>query len=163
MFEQMIGSRKTTPPRMLRIVPFGELHIFLRPNSSTRASSGVIVAHFTPTPCCLIAFGGVDRDLVVGRVAVLDAEVVVVELDVEVRQDQPVLDELPDDARHLVAVELDDGVQDLDLRHVELLDRRGTCTRLVEVSAAPGVAQPVPHGDAVGSARSPCRRSASNR
>jgi hypothetical protein len=52
---QMIGSRKTTPPRMLRIVPFGERHIFFRPNSSTRASSGVIVAHFTPTPCCLIA------------------------------------------------------------------------------------------------------------
>ena len=46
----MIGSRKTTPPRMLRIVPFGDFHIFFRPNSSTRASSGVIVAHLTPTP-----------------------------------------------------------------------------------------------------------------
>ena len=54
-FEQMIGSRKTTPPRMLRIVPLGDRHIFFRPNSSTRASSGVIVAHFTPTPCCLMA------------------------------------------------------------------------------------------------------------
>ena len=54
-FEQMIGSRNTTPPRMLRIVPLGDRHIFLRPNSSTRASSGVIVAHFTPTPCCLMA------------------------------------------------------------------------------------------------------------
>ena len=56
MFEMMIGSRKMTPPRMLRIVPFGERHIFFRPNSSTRASSGVIVAHLTPTPCFLIAF-----------------------------------------------------------------------------------------------------------
>ncbi len=55
MFEQMIGSRNTTPPRMLRIVPLGERHIFFRPNSSTRASSGVIVAHLTPTPCCLMA------------------------------------------------------------------------------------------------------------
>ncbi len=55
MFEQMIGSRKTTPPRMLRMVPLGDFHIFFRPNSSTRASSGVIVAHFTPTPCCLMA------------------------------------------------------------------------------------------------------------
>src|SRR5680860_537962 len=52
----MIGSRKTTPPRMLRIVPFGDTHIFFRPNSSTRSSSGVIVAHFTPTPCSLMAF-----------------------------------------------------------------------------------------------------------
>ena len=55
MFEQMIGSRNTTPPRMLRIVPFGDLHIFFSPNSLTRASSGVIVAHFTPTPWRLIA------------------------------------------------------------------------------------------------------------
>ena len=54
--EMTIGSRKTTPPRMLRIVPLGDFHIFLRPNSFTRASSGVMVAHFTPTPCCLIAF-----------------------------------------------------------------------------------------------------------
>ena len=56
MFEITIGSRKITPPRMLRIVPFGDLHIFFRPNSSTRASSGVIVAHLTPTPCRLIAW-----------------------------------------------------------------------------------------------------------
>ena len=53
--DMMIGSRKTTPPRMLRIVPFGDRHIFFRPNSSTRASSGVMVAHLTPTPCCLMA------------------------------------------------------------------------------------------------------------
>jgi hypothetical protein len=56
MLLMMIGSRKTTPPRMLRMVPFGDTHIFFRPNSSTRASSGVIVAHFTPTPWRLIAF-----------------------------------------------------------------------------------------------------------
>ena len=50
MLEMMIGSWNTTPPMMLRIVPFGERHIFFSPNSSTRASSGVIVAHLTPTP-----------------------------------------------------------------------------------------------------------------
>ena len=54
-FLQMIGSRKITPPRMLRMVPLGELHIFLRLNSFTRASSGVMVAHLTPTPSFLIA------------------------------------------------------------------------------------------------------------
>ena len=52
---QMIGWRKITPPRMLRMVPLGDRHIFLRLNSFTRASSGVMVAHFTPTPCCLMA------------------------------------------------------------------------------------------------------------
>ena len=109
MFEITIGSRKMTPPRMLRIVPLGDRYISLRPNSSTRASSGVIVAHLTPTPCSLDRVGRVDRDLVVRGVAALDAEVVVLELDVEVGQDQLVLDELPDDPGHLVAVELDDG------------------------------------------------------
>jgi hypothetical protein len=61
--------------------------------------------------------GGVDRDLVVGLVALLDRQVVVLQVDVEVRQDQLVLDELPDDSGHLVAVELDDRVLDLDLGH----------------------------------------------
>jgi hypothetical protein len=54
-FLQMMGSRKMVPPRMLRIVPLGDFHIDLRLNSFTRPSSGVMVAHFTPTPCCLIA------------------------------------------------------------------------------------------------------------
>ena len=61
--------------------------------------------------------GGVDGDLVAGLVAALDAEVVVLELHVEVGVDQLVLDELPDDAGHLVAVHLDDGAGDLDLLH----------------------------------------------
>ena len=121
MFEITIGSRKMTPPRMLRIVPFGERYISLRPNSCTRASSGVIVAHFTPTPCCLMALAAstVTWSSVASRL--LDAEVVVLELDVEVRQDQLVLDELPDDPGHLVAVELDDGCLHLDLGHEGLL------------------------------------------
>jgi len=55
MLRHTMGSRKTTPPRMLRMVPLGERHIFFRPNSFTRASSGVMVAHFTPTPCSLMA------------------------------------------------------------------------------------------------------------
>jgi hypothetical protein len=51
-----IGARKMVPPRMLRIVPLGDSHICLRPNSFTRASSGVMVAHLTPTWCFLMAF-----------------------------------------------------------------------------------------------------------
>src|SRR5215217_6673765 len=103
MLEMMIGSRNTTPPKMLRIVPFGEVHILLRLNSLTRTSSGVMVAHFTPTPCFLIAMS--------------DAEVVVLQIYIEIGMDQPVLDELPNDACHLVAVEFDDSALDLDLRH----------------------------------------------
>ena len=55
MFLMMIGSRKITPPRMFLIVPLGLFHMLLRLNSFTRASSGVIVAHFTPTPHSLMA------------------------------------------------------------------------------------------------------------
>ena len=91
-FLQMIGSRKIVPPRMLRMVPFGERHISLRPNSFTRPSSGVMVAHFTATPTSLGLVGGVDGDLVVGLVALLDAEIVIEQLDVEIGMDQLVLD-----------------------------------------------------------------------
>ena len=91
------------------MVPLGERHISLRLNSFTRPSSGVMVAHLTADAVLLGGVGGVDGDLVVGLVAVLDAEVVVLEVHVEVGVDQLVLDELPDDARHLIAVHLDDG------------------------------------------------------
>ncbi len=37
------------------MVPLGERYISFSPNSSTRASSGVMVAHLTPTPWRLIA------------------------------------------------------------------------------------------------------------
>src|SRR5580700_9438375 len=89
---QMIGSRKIVPPRMLRIVPLGDGYIALRLNSLTLASSAVIVA-------------------------LLDAQIVIEERYVEIGMDQLVLDELPDDSRHLVAIELDHGVLHFDLGH----------------------------------------------
>ena len=51
-----IGSLNIVPPNMFLMVPFGLFHIFLRLNSLTLASSGVIVAHLTPTLYFLIAF-----------------------------------------------------------------------------------------------------------
>ena len=56
MFFAMMGLRKTVPSRMDRIVPFGLFHACLRLYSFTRAAFGVIVAHFTPTPCFKTAF-----------------------------------------------------------------------------------------------------------
>src|SRR5262249_24597512 len=63
--------------------------------------------------------GGVDCHLVAGLVAVLNAEIEVEEVHVEIGLDQLVLDRLPDDAGHLVAVELHDRIGDLDLGHDE--------------------------------------------
>ncbi len=65
--------------------------------------------------------GGVDGDLIAGLVAAFDAEIVVLEVHVDVGVDQLVLDQLPDDAGHLVAVEFDDSAGHLDLLHGESL------------------------------------------
>jgi hypothetical protein len=46
---------------------------------------------------------------------VLDAEVVIFEIHIQIGVDELLLDEVPDDAGHLVAVEFDDGSRDLDL------------------------------------------------
>ena len=62
--------------------------------------------------------GGVDSDLVVSCVAVLDGKIEGAQLDIEIGLDQLVLDQLPDDTRHLVSVEIDDGVLHLDLVHL---------------------------------------------
>ena len=50
MLRTTMGSRNTVPFRMFLMVPLGLSHIFFKPNSFTRASSGVMVAHLMPTP-----------------------------------------------------------------------------------------------------------------
>ena len=47
----------------------------------------------------------------------LPAEIVVFQVDFEMRLDQLVLDEAPHDAGHLVAIEFDDRTGQFDLRH----------------------------------------------
>ena len=89
-----IGSRKIVPPRML-----GDRGAF---DADMFALDGL---------------RRVDGHLVVGGVAVLDAQIVVFQIDVEIRQDQTVLDVLPDHAGHFVAVEFDDLACDLDFGH----------------------------------------------
>ena len=87
----------------------------------------------------LDGLSGVEGDLVVGLVTVLEAEIVVLEVDVEVRVDELVLDVLPDDAGHLVPVELDDGVLDLDLAS----DRHGSSCSVVGEAAVSVVGESV--------------------
>ena len=55
ILEMIIGSLNTVPFKIFLIVPFGDFHICLRPNSFTLPSSGVIVAHLIPTLQSLIA------------------------------------------------------------------------------------------------------------
>src|SRR6202451_2427314 len=84
--------------------------------------------------------GGVDRDLIVCGVAVLDREIVVLEVDVQIGMDKLVANQLPDDARHFVAIELDDWIRDLDLWHRRgtlVGGRRAPCGRRAPIASAP--------------------------
>ena len=99
------------------MVPFGDFHISFRPNSFTRASSGVMVAHLTPTPTFLMALAAsmVTWSSVLSRYSIPRSKYI--RFDIEERVDQLVLDVLPDDPGHLVAIEFDDGVGHLDFCH----------------------------------------------
>jgi len=59
--------------------------------------------------------GGIDGDLIVGGIAVLHAQIVVFDINVQEREDKLFLDHFPDDSGLFVAIELDDGIVDLDL------------------------------------------------
>jgi hypothetical protein len=59
--------------------------------------------------------GGIDGDLIVGGIAVLHAQIVVFDINVQEREDKLFLDHFPDNSGLFVAIELDDGIVDLDL------------------------------------------------
>jgi hypothetical protein len=76
-----------------------------------------MVAHLTPTPCSLMALAAstVIWSSVSSRFS--NRQIVVVQIDIEIGVDQLVLDELPDDPGHLIAIEFNDRIFDLDLGH----------------------------------------------
>src|ERR1051325_5845055 len=88
MLEITIGSRKITPPRMLRIVPFGDRDISLNPKSLTPPPPGGLVGGdrraLDADAVLLDRLRRFDCDPVLGRVAALDPEVEVDEVYVEV-------------------------------------------------------------------------------
>jgi len=60
----------------------------------------------------------IDSHLIISRIAMLNAEVVVLKVDIEIRKDQLLLDEIPDDAGHFIAVEFDNRSLYFDLAHL---------------------------------------------
>ena len=62
----------------------------------------------------------VDRDLVVGLVTDFHGKIVILQINVQIGQDQFLLNEIPNDPCHFVAVEFDDWVSYLNLGHVSL-------------------------------------------
>ena len=100
------------------MVPFGRLPHLLEVEFLHPRLVGGDGGAFDADAMLLDRIRGVDGDLVVGLVAVLDAEIEIEEIEIEIGEDELLLDEVPDDARHLVAVELDDRLGYLDLLHV---------------------------------------------
>src|SRR3546814_6432463 len=70
----------------------------------------------------------IDRDLIVGLVTLLDREVVIFEPDIEIGRDQALAKTFPDDPRHIVAVDLDDGGFDLEDQQSKRLKSRAYST-----------------------------------
>ena len=127
-----MGSLKTVPPRMFLMVPLGESHtvnatladawdveeadltllqLELLDPLLIRSDGRALDAHIVLENC----FSRVDGDLVVGLISIWEAQVIVLQVDVEVGVDELVFDVLPYDSRHLVAIKFHDGVLDLDL------------------------------------------------
>jgi hypothetical protein len=105
-----------------------ERHSQVVPNSSIRAQPHLLQLELNnplliwgdgrtlDTHTVLLDGGGsIECNLVVCLVTVWKPQVVVFEVNVEIGRNEAVFDLLPNDARHFVAVELDDGVLDLDL------------------------------------------------
>ena len=63
----------------------------------------------------LDSLSSLDGDLIVSGVTVLDAQIEVLDVQVQVRSNQLILDELPDDSGHLVTIELNNGLGNSDL------------------------------------------------
>jgi len=76
---------------------------------------------FDANAVLLDGVGRIDRDLVARSIARLDREVVVLDVHIKVGMNQAVLDELPHDSGHFVAIKLNDSAFYLDLRHAAAL------------------------------------------
>ena len=59
----------------------------------------------------------IDGHLIICGITILNAQVVVLKIYIEIGQDQLLLNELPNNAGHLIAIELDNGSSYLYLRH----------------------------------------------
>ena len=68
----------------------------------------------------LDGIGTVDRHLIARGIAVFNRQIVIFEGNIKIGVDQLVLDELPDDARHLITVQLHNRIRHLDFRHDSL-------------------------------------------
>ncbi len=63
----------------------------------------------------------IDGDLVIGRIAVLHAQIIVFDVQIHIGKDQFVFDKGPNDPSHFIAVEFYDGVRNRNFIHMSVL------------------------------------------
>ena len=61
--------------------------------------------------------GRINRHLIIGLIAVFYSQIIIFQIDIEIGKDELFLDETPDNAGHLVPVQLDNRSLDLNLCH----------------------------------------------
>ena len=76
-----------------------------------RSDSGALDTNLAGLDC----LSSLNGNLIVGGVTILHAEIEVLDIQVQVREDKLILDQLPDNSGHLITVHLDDGIGYLDL------------------------------------------------
>ncbi len=72
---------------------------------------------FDRHPVALCGFGSINRNLIIGGIAVFNTQIVVFEVNIQIRQDQPFADEVPDNTGHFIPVHFHNRVFDLDFSH----------------------------------------------
>jgi hypothetical protein len=103
------GSIEEVPDGAVRALP----HLFkleLFNTSLVGGDGGTLDADLA----LLNSFGGIEGDFVVSFISVLDAEVEVLNVEIEERMNQLVFNVLPEDSGHLITVQLGHGVGHLD-------------------------------------------------
>ena len=109
-FFMTIGSRKTVPSRILRMVPLGLFHIMFEVEFLHPGLIGGDGSAFDAYSVLLDGVGGVDGHLVVCLVPVFDTKVKIFDVDFQVGKDQFVLDKFPDNSGHFITVQFDNGI-----------------------------------------------------
>ena len=130
IFLQMMGSRKTVPPRMFLKVPLGDFHIFFNLNSVTQVIE--VILHlifkfilktftfhslfvwcdsgtFNSYVVLLHSLGAINRYLVIGGISIFHPQIKDVQFDVKKRQNELLLDNVPNDSRHFITKNIDNG------------------------------------------------------
>ena len=62
-------------------------------------------------------FSGINCDLIISIITGFNAEIVIFQINIEIRVNQLVFDELPDDPCHLISIQLNKWIFDLNFCH----------------------------------------------